>query len=228
MKFLRYGVFSLWLAILCACTTGPAAPDWQLNAVGATERGIDAYLSGRTRVEVREFAVARAAIARTGKADLVARLELVRCATRVASLLMEDCTAFDQLAQDAGPAERAYAAYLAGHLKDQDVPLLPPQHRAVAQGGAAAVQAIKDPLSRLVAAGTLFRTGRTDPAVIALAIETASEQGWSRPLLAWLQVQAKRAEMAGDTEELARLKRRIDLILQTPLPTPAPTASVPQ
>jgi primosomal protein N'' len=71
--------------------------------------------------------------------------------------------------------------------------------------------AIKDPLSRLVAAGAVFRANRATPQVIAAAVDTASEQGWRRPLLAWLNVQALRAEKAGDTAEAARLRRRIAL-----------------
>ena len=67
------------------------------------------------------------------------------------------------------------------------------------------------PLARLVAAGVLLQTNRADPAVIASAIDTASAQGWRRPLLAWLGVQQKRAQAAGDTAEAARIQRRITL-----------------
>jgi len=48
--------------------------------------------------------------------------------------------------------------------------------------------------------------------VITLAVDTASAQGWRRPLLAWLGVQAMRAEKSGDTVEAQRLHRRIDLV----------------
>ena len=68
-----------------------------------------------------------------------------------------------------------------------------------------------DPLSQLVAAGALLQTGRASPAVIVQAIDSASGQGWRRPLLAWLGVQAQRAEQGGDLEEAARLRRRMDL-----------------
>jgi len=74
------------------------------------------------------------------------------------------------------------------------------------------VQAIEDPLSRLVAAGVLLRTGRASPQVLALASDTASAQGWRRPLLAWLGVQAERAERAGATDEAQRLRRRMALV----------------
>ncbi|MES2115029.1 MAG: hypothetical protein V4578_07765, partial [Pseudomonadota bacterium] len=118
-------------------------------------------------------------------------------------------------------ANLAYAAYLAGTLRPQDAALLPEQHRAVATAqtdaaATAAAQAIADPLARLVASGVLLRTGRATPPVLAGAVDTASAQGWRRPLLAWLGVQAMRAQQAGDTGEQQRIQRRIELISEKP------------
>jgi len=86
-----------------------------------------------------------------------------------------------------------------------------PPHRAVTAGSQAAA-AIDEPLARLIAAGVLLRQGRASPALVARAVDTASEQGWRRPLLAWLGVQARLAEQAGQTEEAARIRRRMDLV----------------
>lgn len=206
-------------ALLCAvsmagCANNPPPPDWQLNARDSLQRAVEAYLSGQPKVELAEFARARAEIARTGRAELLARAELVRCATRVASLVFEACQGFDRLAVDAEMPERAYAAYLGGQLKPADVPLLAAPHRALATPGAAtaALQDVSDPLARLVAAGVLLRNGAADPLVIKTAIDTASAQGWRRPLLAWLGVQVQRAELSGNTEEVARIRRRMDVV----------------
>ena len=68
-----------------------------------------------------------------------------------------------------------------------------------------------DPLSRLVGAGVLLRTGQISLAAMTQAVETSSAQGWRRPLLAWLGVQALRAEQAGDIEEARRLRRRMEI-----------------
>ncbi len=208
--FAPLGVVSLLAA--CAGTAPP--PDWQMNAKGSLERATEAYLSGNDRIEAVEFARARAEIARTGRADLLARVELTRCAVRVASLVFDDCPGFAVLAQDAAPAERAYADYLAGKASAKSSALLPPAQRDIAQGKAVAdaMARIEDPLSRLVAAGVAMRTGRAEPALFAAAADTASSRGWRRPLLAWLTVQMKRAEAAGETEEAARLRRRLELV----------------
>jgi hypothetical protein len=198
--------------LLAACAGGPPAPDWQADAHGALRRFESAYLRGESRIAEQEFARGRAAIASTGRADLVARAELVRCAARVASLDFDDCPGFVALEKDAAPEERAYAAYLGGKARPADIALLPGQHRLVASGDGGALAAIEDPASRLVAAGVLFRQARITPGGMSLAADTASAQGWRRPLLAWLRVQQKRAQDAGDREAAAALGRRIDLV----------------
>jgi hypothetical protein len=200
--------------LLAACAGAPVPPDWQANALEALRNFSAAYNAGDTRLAAQEFARARAEIARTGRPDLLARAELVRCAARVASLEFDDCAAFEALAADSGPQERAYAAFLAGRWQGVDPALLPAQHRALIGGAADAgtLAAIADPMSRLVAAGVLFRLGRLAPAGIAAAAETASANGWRRPLLAWLGVEAARAEAAGDGAAAARIRRRIELV----------------
>jgi len=197
------------MVLLAACSSNPPAPDWQMNAKTASERAIAAYLSGNARIDAAEQARARTEVSRTGRADLLARVELAHCAAQVASLVFEACSAFEPLRADVAVPERVYADYLAGRLAAADAALLPEAHRAVATTNAAALQSIVDPLSRLVAAGVLFETNRADPQVIQTAIDTASAQGWRRPLLAWLNVQLKRAEAAGAADEAAQLRRRI-------------------
>jgi len=183
---------AILVCVLAAgCSSGPPLPDWQLNASQALQAFQRDYLSGDSRAAEADFARARAELARTGREDLVARAELVRCAARVASLEFDDCPGFEALRAGAGPEELAYADYLAGR-------------------GTHAVE--DDALSRLVAAGVKLRTALIDPAGIAAAVELASAQGWRRPLLAWLGVQVKRAEAAGDGETAARVRRRMQLI----------------
>ena len=74
---------------------------------------------------------------------------------------------------------------------------------------------ISDPLSQLVAAGVLLRSNRASPAVLTLAVNTASAQGWRRPLLAWLGVQSMSETQVDDMAEAQRLRRRMDLVQQT-------------
>jgi hypothetical protein len=192
MAFRAQDRYSLALiGALAACSSAPPAPEWQGNAAWALQAFQERYLAGDTKAAEAEFAAARTELSATGKADLVARAELVRCAARVASLQFEPCAGFEALRADAGPEERAYADYLEGR-----VPRSP----------------ANEPFPRLVAYGVQLRTASITPEGMAAATEIASAQGWRRPLLAWLGVQLKRAQDAGDGETAARLKRRMELV----------------
>lgn len=208
--------------LLAGCASGPVPPDWQVNAHGALRGFSIAYLEGNTRVAEVEFARARSDLARTGRPDLVARAELTRCAVRAASLEFDDCPEFKTLAGDAGEVERAYANLIVGQWQGLDPKLLPPQYRGLpgTPGEMRNLNEIADPVSRLIAAGVLFRVGRLPPEGIVAAAETASANGWRRPLLAWLGVQRLRAADAGDKEAAERAQRRIDLITERRSPRP--------
>jgi hypothetical protein len=179
------------ILLLAGCAGGPQPLDWQTNAAQALQSFQRHYFAGETSLAEAEFKNARAQLARTGRADLIARAELVRCAVRAASLEFDDCPGFEALRYGARAEEIAYADYLAGKGS----------HRAT-----------DDALSRLVAAAVQLKSGGINPAGIGAAVDLASAQGWRRPLLAWLGVQEKRAADAGDSETAARVRRRIDLI----------------
>jgi hypothetical protein len=158
---------------------------------------------------------ARRTLTSTGRIDLLARAELMRCAARVASLVFEPCERFEALRADAPMAERAYAEYVAARpLARENIALLPTAQQGAAGGevSLASVQSIEDPQARLIAIAVLFQAGKASPPMIDAAAETASAQGWRRPLLAWLKVQALRAEKAGDAVEAQRLQRRMALV----------------
>jgi hypothetical protein len=182
---------TLAAALLAACGGQPSAPEWQASASDALQAFQQRYLGGDTKGAEEEFARARLELTATGRADLVARAELVRCAARIASLVFEPCAGFEALRADAGAEELAYASYLEGRVPRQPA---------------------NEPFSRLVSYAVQLRTGTIAPQGMAAAVDIASGQGWRRPLLAWLGVQLKRAQDAGDSETAARLKRRIELV----------------
>ena len=205
--------------LLVACASRPPPPDWQAEASAALELASSAYLRGEGRAAQLDLDRARAALSRTGRAELLAHAELMQCALQVASLALTPCSGFERLRPDVSAGQQAYADYLAGRLSADRAGLLPAAQQAAARAAdadtaAAAVRQIGDPLSRLVAAGVLLQTGRANPALITLAVDTASAQGWRRPLLAWLTLQLQRAEAAGDGAAAAQLRRRIGWIVE--------------
>lgn len=218
--------------LFSGCASTPPPPEWQSQAFAALNRYASAYLSGNSRVADLEFERAQAEIARTGRPDLMARIELLRCATQVASLVLDPCTGYSALALDAPPDEQTYASFISGKWTSLDATRLPHQYQElVRQTQAHARQdaspapmttapsqsklgQIQDPLARLVAAGSLVQREPLTATDIDLAVETASSQGWRRPLLAWLGVQLKHRQTVGAADAAAGIQRRIDLLLQ--------------
>lgn len=216
----QYGRVMAAISVLAisACGNQTPAPDWALSAEAAAQKATQAYLQGQQRVEALQWQKARDAVASTGQLAQAAKLELMRCAAQVASLDWNACPDYEALAQAASQQEQAYARYLQARPQAGDTELLPEAQRAVARqllgggSGVAAVAEIKDPLSRLVAAGVLLRGGVAGPALLQQGVDTASEQGWRRPLTAWLLLQLKAAQQGGDAEQQAQLQRRLKLL----------------
>ena len=202
------------LVLMTGCAGGPVAPDWQAKAHVALAAHVSAWFAGHDRVAAQELDAARREVARTGDSTQLARVELTACAARLASLASSDCPAFAPLSQDADAGAQTYAAYLAGRWQGLEAQQLPAAQQAVMMttDALATVQAIEDPLSRLVAAAALLRAGRLPPQGVALAIDTAAKQGWRRPLLAWLGFDRDRLAAAGDKTGAAARQRRMDIV----------------
>lgn len=205
---------STMLAI-SACSSKPPTPAWQIQASSALSASQSAYLDGNERVAAFELNKARADISRTGSPKELARLELHQCAMQLASLDYQACTAFSPLASSASAQERNYALYLQGqHLDAGQRATLPETQQSIAAYNTVDAQSlqtaarIEEPLSRLVAIAALSRRAQSTPApLLELAINTASQAGWRRPLLAWLLAQKTFAQ----AQHLPELEQATDL-----------------
>ena len=138
------------LALLAACASSPRTPEWALQAHASLERATRAQLSGEQRSAAADYERARQQLARTGRADIVARGELLRCAAQFASLQWlpqgadagdatagktSTCSAFEPLRPAASPADQAYADFLAGRLEPARIALLPAAQQPAALAG---------------------------------------------------------------------------------------------
>ena len=63
----------------------------------------------------------------------------------------------------------------------------------------------------------MLRAGSASPELLQLGVDTASEQGWRRALMAWLLLQRKASEQVGDSSAAAAIDRRLKL-LESPKP----------
>jgi hypothetical protein len=226
----------VWLCclpvLLSACTAPPPVPDWQLNAHRAVEQATQAELEGHARLAALQWQRAFDETRRTADPARWARLWLVQCAVQHASLAEPGCAGWQAWAADAPEADQAYARYLSGQPLPTDVARLPLAHQRVAQAllaptpgsDASVLHAVIDPLARLVAASSLRQAQRLSPEGIAVAVATAADMGWRRPLMAWLTWQAEAAQARGDRPLAEQAQRRLALLSAAAATPPAPAA----
>jgi len=208
--------------LMAGCAGSPPPPDWKLNAVSLLEHYQARWLEGDTRAADLALRKAREEISKTGRLDLLARLELAACGTRISSLDFSECAAFSKLQGDAVPPDQHYAQFLSGNWQGLDTQQIDTAYQGVLaakddNSANQAALAIPPPLPRLIAAGVLLRQGRANPATLANAVDTASAQGWRRPLLTWLEVVHQQALSGGDIKAAQQVQRRIEFVRGNPL-----------
>ncbi len=203
---------------LSACGGGPKAPDWKLDSISLIERYKKAELKGQNTLAEGYFQQALAAAGSAARIEETARLHLTRCATRQASLTFEPCSGYVEYAKlDTMPEDEAYHRFISGQWDGMDTGKLPAQYRDFAANrdparNSGILQKIDDPLSRLVAISVAVMRKQADEATLRLAAETASEQGWRKPLLVYLKLQEAQAGLKGEQAVLEKLRARIKLV----------------
>ena len=215
------GLLALALTLLLsACGNAPPVPRWQADAASLAKDYQADWLEGRDLRARLDFAQALRATAATGEPALLAHLYLVQCGLRRAALDWSACTEYAHWrGANPDPAEAAYEHFLEGNWADLQGEALPPQYAALpplAQAPAErlnrALAAIGDPLSRLIAASVALKRGQGDARTLQLASAAAAQQGWRRPLLAWLKLRLAAAKERNDTAEETLLAQRIQLV----------------
>lgn len=209
---MRISVFLLVL-LLSACSSGPTVPDWKIDTQTAMERYTQYYLEGRSKLALASFNKARSASAATADINAVAHLELVRCGVAMAALDSSPCTGYTSLAST-NPVDANYYHFLIGDWRLLNAKILPSSYQTMVVPGSVAesnarISQISDPLSRLIAISVNVVRQQYDNQTLDIAINTASEQGWRRPLLAYLLVQEKNS--ANPTQQQL-IRARIELL----------------
>jgi len=207
------------LILLGGCGGKTPPPDWKVDSADLIERYQKHELRGENLLADRYFQQAVNAAGSAGQVAETARLWLVRCAVRRASLDDDDCSEYVELAKlETTDEDRAYYQFITLDWSGVDASRLP-KHYAVLVAGAAdkrhaQVEGINAPLSRLLAASLIVKRGEADDALLSLATETASAEGWKRPLLVYLKLAEKRASERQDADALAAIQARIRLVEQ--------------
>lgn len=214
--FAKYSGLALCISI-AACSSTPAPKDWSANTFSGQQSATKYLLLGETKKAQAAINQLRKDLAATARTDLAAKTELALCAIEQASLKMPPCEAFEKLKIDAQASELAYAQFLSGEWLGLQNTLLPPQYQSMVVHPAPESQliAIESPISRLIAGSVLLQRNQLSAQGLELMVYTASQEGWRKPVLAWLNVQLNIFEKNNDTVRANQVKRRIQMLEQT-------------
>ena len=181
---------------ICACGSLMPVPDWKDKAGRYLAEYKTSFLAGRELSTEPHFAKATREIVAGNDMRLLAIAYLTKYALHTASLERFDDSEFlkiERLEPDA--ADMAYCRFLQGNFAAVDVNALPSRYSGVLKAASRSdaalaaheISAIGDPLSRLVAAGVWVNHMPFDETILQTAIDTASANGWRRPLWAYLE-----------------------------------------
>ena len=210
------------IILLAGCGAGKPAPVWIAAGHKQLETFKQDFLTGREpAITEIHFRKAVEEIKKGGDADLLGKAWLTRMALQVAVReAPEEGEYLKTEAAELVPANRNFYRFLKGDAATVDVSLLPEPYRpfwmAFRSGDAAkaavTIAAIEDPIPRLIAAGLAVGHRLENDAILRIAVETASQNGWKRALLVWLERLKSSYEAAGDAAKASAIRSRIELM----------------
>jgi hypothetical protein len=204
----------------CGATTSQI-PEWKDTA----SRQLDSYkknfLTGKEGVADVHFNRAKNAIASSNDLNLLAKAYLTKYALHTAVLEDFDGSDFIRINRlHPVAANFAYYNFLKGNFSIVEDNLLPTQYLSLIKParnkdlvkGLQEISSIDDPLSRLLACGIWVKYLPYDENILQLAINTSAEQGWKKPLWAYLTQLQKYYLNRGEASKAADTKEWLDVL----------------
>ncbi|HPD57518.1 MAG TPA: hypothetical protein P5294_10350 [Smithellaceae bacterium] len=219
---MRKTLLTFTLIFICACaTTTTQVPEWKETAFRDIENYKKSFLTGKQNAADVQFNRAREAIASGNNLNLLAKLYLTKYALQRAAL--EDFNDGEFLRINRlhpVSANLAYYNFLMGSVNAKDANFLPDQYAGLikplrnkdAAKGLEELLAIDDPLSRLIACGVWVKHAPYDDYILKLGVNTAAEQGWKKPLWAYLNALQKYYFQTGETAKANEAKEWLELL----------------
>jgi hypothetical protein len=214
-------IYLLTFSILLLGCSSKQIPDWRNASFNQLENFKQSYLSGKENIAELHFNRAVDEIKKSGDLDMLARVYLTKYALHVTALETFDDTEYRRIdALQSGSQNRNFYSFLKGSFDTVDEKLLPSQYggflRAYRKGKAEdiadEISKIEDPLSKLITIGLLVQKNKYDEGNLKVAIDTASNNGWKKVLLVYLDKLQSFYEIQKEKEKAANIRQKILLI----------------
>ncbi len=217
-KILTLGV----VIFICACgANSKQVVDWKDVAVRQLENYRINFLTGKEDASEPHFDKARQAISGGNDLNLLAIIYLNKYALHTAALEDFDDSEFIRINKLQPIASNSvYYNFLKGNFTAVEDNLLPSQYSSFIKLArnkdlAKAIQeipSIADPLSRLIACGIWVKYLPYDENILQTAINTSADNGWKKPLWAYLTKLQKYYIDRGEITKAENIKVRLELL----------------
>ena len=205
------------LLLFQACSSPQPNNRWQYQATSSLHAYTKHYLEGNTLRAKADLAHAREEASKSVQLHTLIDIELSVCATNISVLEADPCDkAFDLLALDPDPTQKAYLDLLSNQLSSSQVKDLPQQYQDFATFLLANnIDEINDkiqyiePISSRVLASALIKDQLTNKNIQELT-DTLSYYGYKTALLAWLKFQIQKED---DLEKKEKLMAKLKVLI---------------
>jgi hypothetical protein len=213
--------FLIVVLLICACGGAGQIPVWKEKGYSQLDEYKNSFLTGSEESTEPHFLKATREIAAGNDLGLLTVAYLTKYALHTASLEPFDASEFAKLYRlEPHPADMAYCHFLKGNFSAVDAKELPARYARVLKAASGRdtatagreIAAIDEPLSRLIACGVWTRYLAADEAILNIGIDTASANGWRRPLWAYLERLQNYYLENGDQAKANRVSERLKLL----------------
>ncbi len=217
---MRKILFVLICFVICACGS-KQIPEWKDTSSRQLESYKYYFLTDKETSSEPHFVKAKKAIARSNDLNLLGTAYLTKYALHVSIFEDFDDSDFLRINKLQPNAKNfSYYNFIKGNFHEVNSYFLPAHYSKLLKPAqekdlATAIReitAIDDPLSRLVACGVLVKYLPYDDNILQIAISTSADNGWGRPLFAYLIKLQKYYLDQKETVKAESIKERLELL----------------
>jgi hypothetical protein len=207
--------------LLVGCGSSKPVPDWVDASYNQLDNYKKNYLSGKERIAEAYFIKAVDEIRSSGDLVILARAYLTKYAVQVATLETFDDREYLRIdAVEPVLQNKDFHSFLKGDFDNVNDKQLPQQYagffKAFKRGKkneiVHEITIMDNPLSKLIALGILVKKNNYDEGDLKIAIDIASQNGWKKALLTYLNKLQSFYEMNNEANKAAQIEERIQII----------------
>ncbi len=206
--------------LICACSS-KQIPEWKDTSSKQLESYKHYFLTDKESTSEPHFVKAKKSISRSNDLNLLGTAYLIRYALYTAVLEDFDDTDFLRINKLQPNAKNfSYYNFIKGNFQIADYSLLPAHYSKLLKPlqdknlaiAVREINSIDDPLARLVACGVWVRYLPYDENILQIAINTAADNGWGKPLFAYLTKLKQYYLEHHETAKAESIKERLELL----------------